>query len=173
MGRTWIIFAVLEPQITGSWHMHCLIRSNVGRLPFINNNSVIEPMWGQGFTKLKRLKASDNVAAYLMAYLGNVKYEVTDSETGKTSKKIVKGGRLHYYPKGVNIYRRSRGIKDPIKLRGNKASVLIANGLQLDAEADFAQYKKFKNKYGEDISIKFETFKHVMKKIDNDENDES
>lgn len=29
-------------------------------------------MWGQGFTKTKRLKDTDNVASYLMAYLTNV-----------------------------------------------------------------------------------------------------
>ncbi len=65
-------------------------------------------MWGQGFTKTKRLKDTDNVASYLMAYLTNVpKDEIVP---GTIKKGIIKGARLHFYPSGVHIYRGSRGL---------------------------------------------------------------
>ena len=51
-------------------------------------------MWGQGFTKTKRLKDTDNVASYLMAYLTNVpKDEIVP---GTIKKGIIKGARLHF-----------------------------------------------------------------------------
>ncbi|PEG82155.1 replicative protein, partial [Lactobacillus sp. UMNPBX16] len=52
---------------------------------------------GQGITKTKRLSDSDNVSAYLMAYLTNVDLDNLEGDFTKTSdrpKKIVKGGRL-------------------------------------------------------------------------------
>lgn len=152
-------FVVLEPQASGSWHLHCLIKSLSSRLPFIDNNGIIAPMWGQGFTKMKRLKSSDNVAAYLTAYLSNVAVDVEETD-GKTEKRIVKGARLHYYPSGTNIYRRSRGIKNPIRLQGSKAEILQINNLPLDAEADFSKYKKYQNN-GRNFSYKIEFFNNV------------
>lgn len=152
-------FVVLEPQASGSWHLHCLIKSLSSRLPFIDNNGIIAPMWGQGFTKMKRLKSSDNVAAYLTAYLSNVAVDVEGAD-GKKEKRIVKGARLHYYPSGTNIYRRSRGIKNPIRLQGSKAEILQINNLPLDAEADFSKYKKYQNN-GRNFSYKIEFFNNV------------
>ena len=55
----------------------------------------------EGFTKTKRLKDTDNVASYLMAYLTNVpKDEIVP---GTIKKGIIKGARLHFYPSGVHI----------------------------------------------------------------------
>ena len=111
------ILVVLEPQASGSWHLHGLIKSK-HQLPFIDNNKVIEPMWGQGFTKTKRLKDTDNVASYLMAYLTDVP---KDKIVPGTSKKgVIKGARLHFYPSGVHIYRNSRGLTRPKKIKGVK-----------------------------------------------------
>ena len=41
---TVIILVVLEPQASGSWHLHGLIKKQEGKLPFIDNNEVLEPM---------------------------------------------------------------------------------------------------------------------------------
>lgn len=85
------ILVVLEPQVSGSWHLHGLIKKKNGKLPYLDNNSVIAPMWRQGFTKTKRLKDSDNVAAYLMAYLTDMpKDEIMPNVK---SKSILKGAR--------------------------------------------------------------------------------
>ncbi len=86
----------------------------------------MEAIWGQGFVKLKSLKGVDDIGAYLSAYLADV--ELTEDTAFKAveedrsiltkkvdgqDKKFIKGGRLHMYPSGMNIYRKSRGIVHP------------------------------------------------------------
>ena len=100
----------IEPQQRGAWHMHCLIIWNMKR-PFIDNNSVFAPMWGHGFTKIQGVPDEcDNLGAYLSAYLSDM--SLTEDGNGQ-GKKYVKGARLKLYPVGVNIFRHSRGIKQP------------------------------------------------------------
>ncbi|MCX8129413.1 MAG: hypothetical protein N3I35_04850 [Clostridia bacterium] len=132
--------AVLEPQESGAWHWHLLVMFTNwtrDRQIKIDNNAVIEPLWRHGFTKTKALNNNDNIGAYLSAYLTNVEIneqnkdvvfssvyksgeeiviaekEVKGEAGKKIKKKFIKGGRLHYYPSGTNIYRCSRGIKKP------------------------------------------------------------
>jgi hypothetical protein len=72
------------------------------------------------------LSGVDNIGAYLSAYLTDV--EVTDGnihraiageqeikviEIDGQEKKFIKGGRLHLYPSGMNLYRKSKGIQMP------------------------------------------------------------
>ena len=115
-------FLVVEPQGRGAWHVHVLVRF-LEPNTFIANNTVLAPMWGHGFTKIKSLKGVDNIGAYLSAYLGDlellegdyleqgleVKIKVVDGE----KKAFIKGARLHLYPANMNIYRHSRGISPP------------------------------------------------------------
>ena len=44
---------------------------------------------------------------------GHTRLEVKEVEKDGLTKKYIKGGRLHYYPPGMNIYRKSKGIKFP------------------------------------------------------------
>lgn len=157
---TVIILVVLEPQASGSWHLHGLIKSKK-KLPFINNNKVIEPMWGQGFTKTKRLKDTDNVASYLMAYLTNVPKNELVTNTSK--KGVIKGARLHFYPSGVHIYRGSRGLVKPVKTKGVKSDILFDLGLSRDAKADAAFYHEYHIKNGKKISHITEFYDNVDK----------
>lgn len=124
---------VVEPQSRGAWHCHVLLRFNDLVKVYIPNKEIAE-MWGHGFVKVKAIKKDiDNLGAYLSAYLGDI--ELNDEnleeclkygyiEIGKpfnskeveidgVKKKFIKGGRLHFYPAGMNIYRCSRGIKKP------------------------------------------------------------
>ncbi|MDM0495601.1 hypothetical protein [Clostridium perfringens] len=124
---------VVEPQGRGAWHCHILLRFNDLKKAYIPNKEISE-MWGKGFVKVKAMKKDiDNLGAYLSAYLGDI--EINDSnitqlvqdgaikvghavnikevEIEGKKKKFIKGGRLHYYPTGMNIYRASRGIKQP------------------------------------------------------------
>ena len=124
---------VVEPQGRGAWHCHILLRFNDLKKAYIPNRDVAE-MWGHGFVKVKAMKKDiDNLGAYLSAYLGDI--EINDSNVSDliadgsikpgqainikevdvdgVKKKFIKGGRLHYYPSGMNIYRCSRGIKKP------------------------------------------------------------
>ena len=98
--------SILEPQASGRWHMHVLMKTTDESELFIEN-SLMSDLWGRGFTFTKRLSDKDNVSAYVMSYVTNLKIGEG------TSKKYVKGLRLYMYPKGTRIYRRSKGIVDP------------------------------------------------------------
>lgn len=125
---------VVEPQGRGAWHCHILLRFNSFKKIYIPNKDIAE-MWGHGFVTVKAIKQNiDNLGAYLSAYLGDVELDedklsdliydgvikigqtipVKEVEIDGVKKKFIKGGRLCYYPPKMNIYRCSRGIKQPI-----------------------------------------------------------
>lgn len=105
---------VMEPQGRGAWHAH-LIAIYPDVAPYIPN-AELRACWGNGFVRVNAVDDIDNLGAYLSAYLADV--VVDDGGTPKlakdgTSKMVKKGGRLNMYPRGMNIYRCSRGIKRP------------------------------------------------------------
>lgn len=137
-GYSYEYVVAMEPQGRGAWHAH-LVMIFEGQAPYIKNDSkdpkefTMEKMWGQGFTKTKKLEDVDNVGAYLTAYLGDMELDeyrnlsdedkkgMTFSEireveikVSNEKKSIIKGGRLHMYPPKFNLYRASRGIKKPV-----------------------------------------------------------
>lgn len=111
----------IEPQGRGAYHAHCLFFFPVNA-PFIPNTDMAR-IWGHGFTKTQSLKGIGNPGLYLTAYLGNM--ELTESiragtfqarkltESKDKSKSWIKGGRITLYPKGIKLYRFSRGVKRP------------------------------------------------------------
>lgn len=124
---------VVEPQGRGAWHCHILLRFNDYKKIFIPNKEISE-LWGHGFVKVKAMRKDvDNLGAYLSAYLGDVElqdnniselietgaikpgqaFNIKEVEVDGIKKKFIKGGRLAFYPPGMNIYRSSRGIKQP------------------------------------------------------------
>lgn len=111
--------SVVEPQERGAWHSHLLLRFNDLNSIFIPNDEIYN-LWEQGFTKVKSLKDVDNIGAYLSAYLADVELDEENwtQALGKEvkevdGKKYIKGGRLYMYPPGMNLYRKSKGIKFP------------------------------------------------------------
>lgn len=113
--------AVLEPQGETHgycWHIHALMKFVNHDYIEIDNNREMYPLWGHGFTKTERLKEVDNIGAYLSAYLSNIEVEQTEEKENdkEKSKRYKKGERLKYYPKGMNIYRKSKGIEMPKRL---------------------------------------------------------
>jgi hypothetical protein len=102
-GHTLDYITVAEPQGRGAWHMHVMLKSD--KFLFLDNQTVIAPMWGHGMTDTQRLK-SDDVGRYYVAYFTDL-----FGEFGTTAQK--KGGRLPLYPVGMKFYRCSRGIKRP------------------------------------------------------------
>lgn len=111
-------FVVVEPQKRGAWHLHVLVKFDE-KAPWIPNDE-LAAVWGQGFVNVRKLKNVDNIGAYLSAYLADVEIPLDSADDGVvkefpdgTKKKFIKGGRLHLYPPGMNIYRCSRGIKKP------------------------------------------------------------
>lgn len=123
------IYAI-EPQERGAWHIHALIKSRLDK-PLYIPNSVIEKKWGKGFTKTKRLKNSDNVGAYLSAYLTNVDVTGTEQENDEdvytpanTNKRIKKNARLYMYPPYTKFYIKSNGIVPPEEMTAKKYEVM-------------------------------------------------
>lgn len=128
--------SVVEPQGRGAWHIHLLYIFNV-KAPYVTNEK-LRKIWSYGFVKITSLNNVDNVGAYLTAYLGDIPLDElcdilnvseeqkkllngqnNDNSNGNikvdcNGKKYIKGGRLHFYPSNMNLYRCSRGIKRPI-----------------------------------------------------------
>lgn len=149
--------AVLEPQASGRWHLHVLMKT-INNSKLYIPNSDIENLWGKGFTSTKRLKNSDNVSAYVMAYVSNVEIDLKSSDKGKAnSKKVIKGGRLSFYPKGIRIYRRSRNLVDPKIQKGQKREVLSLKAREKLYKPK-VYIRNLKNRYGKQIKIKTEFY---------------
>lgn len=117
--------SVVEPQARGAWHCHLLLRANDVDALYLHFDE-FKKLWAQGDVKVKRLSGVDNIGAYLSAYLGDIELteetaviamveerNVLEKEIDGKKKKFIKGGRLYFYPNGMNIYRKSKGIVMP------------------------------------------------------------
>ena len=111
---------VLEPHATGFWHMHVVARFNDLSTVYIPNET-LRDIWGNGWVTVKSLKDVDNIGAYVSAYVTDVEVpddyagagEVIVKEVEGKSKKYLKGARLSFYPSGVNLYSKTKGIVYP------------------------------------------------------------
>lgn len=169
---------VIEPQGRGAWHCHLLLRFNDLPKIYIDNKE-LATMWCKGFVTIRSLKDVDNIGAYLSAYLadldvhaddkgilqvgeetyqymakggelGQIVDKITIDDNGQAvTKKVVKGGRLHLYPPGTNIYRKSKGIKEPdrevmtyfkFKKKVGSAKPTYVSGFQLISSEDDKEF---------------------------------
>lgn len=146
--------SVIEPQASGRWHFHVLMKNQTS-LTIPNNE--IEQSWKRGFTKTKRLKTSDKVGNYVIAYLSNLEIPIKQPE--KISKKYIKGARLYYYPKGIRIYRRSKGIENPIEITDRK-DIIIKNNNISRKKANFVKKTTHKTQ-GIEITYITEFFDNI------------
>lgn len=108
----------MEPQGRGAWHAHLLCIYD-HKAPYIANAELAD-LWGNGFVRVTKLDNVSNIGAYLTAYLGDIEFcsdtaniAHKGNTASKNGKKYIKGGRLHFYPIGFNLFRCSRGIKSP------------------------------------------------------------
>jgi len=118
----------IEPQENGALHCHCLLKWE--KEVYLNPPD-LSRLWGHGFVHANNKKDIENLGGYLSAHLGNVRqskenisnlkkkgfkgiheYTKICKENGN-EKRFIKGGRLHFYPSGINLFRRSRGIFYP------------------------------------------------------------
>lgn len=129
-----LYISVIEPQARGSWHYHVLLKNDA---PIFIENEYIAKIWKKGFTRTKRIKSSDKLGNYLTAYLTNLDLNEIDFDSDETNKSIVKGARLHLYPKGIRIYRKSRKIKHPETITAKKDIILKRYQIE-NKEADFS-----------------------------------
>ena len=119
---------VVEPQGRGSWHCHVLIKFYELPNNYINYNEFRKLLKNGSYVNVRTLENCDNIGAYLSAYLSDIELDdktfkkamsemssvkVKEVTVDGQKKSFIKGGRLSYYPKGMNIYRISKGIKQP------------------------------------------------------------
>lgn len=115
----------IEPQNSGSWHLHVLLK-RFDNVKLTISKPLMDKLWRHGITHIERLPFADNFGAYFTARLIDVD-ELEEygkhSEHGQ-KKSIIKGQRLKFYPAGLHIFRCSKGIKRPIPKRLPYSEVL-------------------------------------------------
>lgn len=155
---------VLEPHEDGHAHYHVLLRFNDYKKIFISSKQ-LEDYWKMGFVKIRSLKDVDNIGAYVSAYLTDIElndHTALDACSGsnpaeiidKEGKKYIKGGRVKYYPSGVQIYNKSKGILEPerIKMTYEKAKKIAGSGQPTFEKNIVIEKEDFSN------SIRFESY---------------
>ena len=130
--------SVIEPQESGRWHFHILLKDSSGSKLYISNEE-IEHVWGKGFTKTKRLKTTDKIGNYVTTYLTDLKID--------GSEQTAKGARLYLYPNGLRIYRRSKNIEDPIEFTDLKENILQSYHIH-NKKPDFSKETVYETKNG-------------------------
>lgn len=148
---------IVEPQERGAWHCHLLLRFNDLDNVFIPSNDLAE-MWEQGFIKIKSLKDVDNIGAYLSAYLGDIELTEENVEMMYSSgrkievkevegKRYIKGGRLHLYPPGMRLFRKSSGIVYPErkKMKYENVKKIVGSAKPTYAKSIFVENEQFNN----------------------------
>jgi hypothetical protein len=77
-----------------AWHIHLLVKFiNVKKAPTIDNETVLQPLWGLGFTECKSARNINKIASYVSKYNDE---------------------RFNKYPSGMNIYSSSRRLILPM-----------------------------------------------------------
>lgn len=105
---------IIEPQQTGSWHIHVLLKSKkYGNLSIPLEQ--IETLWGHGFVRKTTTLGCDNVGAYFTALLKNLDVFEDDTKESTDRKYIVKNARLQFYPPNKRFYGYSKGIIQPTR----------------------------------------------------------
>lgn len=113
----------VEPQARGAWHAHILVKQLTSHYTYWPHEDVAK-MWEHGtIIDVQRLRNCDNVGAYLSAYLTDTPADAPDYPDPKNRirengtcqpKQVIKGGRLHMYPRGMRIFRASQNLDRPI-----------------------------------------------------------
>lgn len=160
--------SVIEPQRSGSFHFHIILLFKY-RNPFIPNKE-LEELWQNGFTSIKDVDGNiDNLGRYLVAYMTDIvvnddnsnKEEIIVSDDIK-SKKVLKGERLKYYPKGMRILRYSKGLKKPEQIHTDYETAMRFLENNDDYEKDYECAIDFENSSYNNTMVK----KQFNKKVD-------
>lgn len=97
---------VTEPQQSGSWHLHVLVKDMKNKNLFVKHEELSQ-LWGNGLVWIESLPFADNFGAYFSVRFSTL--EPSDNE----SKSMKKGSRIKFYPRNFKFYTCSRGIKKP------------------------------------------------------------
>ncbi len=104
---------IAEPQQSGSWHLHVLLKSFTIKKLHIPIETLSE-LWTHGYSYIEKLPFSDNFGAYFSVHVTDIYSNDKYTAKSNISKSVIKGGRLHFYPPNFKIYRCSKGIKRPL-----------------------------------------------------------
>jgi len=107
---------IIEPQQTGSWHIHALLKSKNFRNLSIPLEQ-LETLWGHGFVRKTTTLGCDNVGAYFTALLKNLDVFEDDTKEETDRQYIVKNARLRFYPPNKRFYGYSKGIVQPTRFK--------------------------------------------------------
>lgn len=113
----------VEPQRRGAFHLHSFFIFDHDITQALDYRRIIHT-WGKGRVEVQYMYGDvDNLGAYLSAYLCNLDLNEKAQTLGyhdlnvvaceRTGKMYEKGQRLGMYPKGMKIFRRSKGIIKP------------------------------------------------------------
>lgn len=131
--------SIIEPQERGAWHVHLLLKT-LNKAELFIPYADIEKLWGHGATRTERLNC-DNIGSYFIAYLSNAELSdealnaleiAPDDITVKDGKKYIKGTRLKWYPDYMQIYRHSKNVTYPGKVKGTDRNVESMENLYPD-----------------------------------------
>ena len=114
---------IIEPQQTGSWHIHALLKSKNFRNLSIPLEQ-LETLWGHGFVRKTTTLGCDNVGAYFTALLKNLDVFEDDTKDVTDKQYIVKNARLRFYPPNKRFYGYSKGIVQPTRFKTNYKDAL-------------------------------------------------
>lgn len=134
---------VVEFQERGAVHFHCIF-FNMGFM----KNEELQKVWGQGFTKINRIKDVDNVGAYVVKYM----------------QKDLIDDRLN----GKDLYGRSRDLKKPIVIKKPSEVVAISDGLQNFLNFNNVSYVPFSKQYTTKYRGKIEYMQYNLRRIAQD-----
>lgn len=141
---------ILEPQASGSWHVHLLIKLTNSDNLYIPQYK-LNKLWGHGSADIRTAKDGiQHIANYVSACLSNSKsteqleYEMKTQlgiKDSKPTKKYEKYSRLKFYRQGMKFYYRSKGIKEP------EQKTMTYEGIKKElTEGQFREnYKKVSN----------------------------
>lgn len=99
---------VTEYQASGSIHLHILVK-DIDNEDLPLEQTLLNETWTKGFSKVTDIESNSNLGAYFSARFTDLDLN-EDIENENTSKLILKGARLKYYPTGQKIFTTSRGI---------------------------------------------------------------
>lgn len=103
---------IIEPQYTGTWHIHVLLKSQQYMYLTIDKQE-LESLWNHGFVWVGKITDNDNIGAYFTALHKNINTFEDDSKERSGRRCIVKNARLQFYPPNKRFYSYSKGISKP------------------------------------------------------------
>lgn len=110
---------VREPHMSGSWHMHVLLRCDTDITSEIKR--ILIDKWKNGSVHIQNIIQVNKLAAYLTSHLTHLVIDENGEDSvmveysSMTTKTIMKNARLGLYPMQFRIYSSSKNIKKPLK----------------------------------------------------------